>query len=88
MLLPWNGGVSSLRSRACRAPPDSSSEASPSSGETESVDQRLKLSGEKVEEEEILLKGYGRVRDIKTGPEGAIYVLLNEPDQVVRLTQR
>ena len=50
--------------------------------------KRLKLAGETVEEEEILLKGYGRVRDIKTGPEGAIYILLNEPDQVVRLTPR
>jgi aldose sugar dehydrogenase len=48
--------------------------------------KRLKLDGEKVEEEEIFLKGYGRVRDIKTGPEGAIYLLLNEPDQVLRLT--
>ena len=50
--------------------------------------KRLKLAGETVEEEEVFLKGYGRVRDIKTGPEGAIYVLLNEPDQVVRLTPR
>lgn len=48
--------------------------------------KRLKLDGEKVAEEEIFMKGYGRVRDIKTGPEGAIYILLNEPDQVLRLT--
>jgi glucose/arabinose dehydrogenase len=48
--------------------------------------KRLKLDGEKVEEEEVFMKGYGRVRDIKTGPEGALYVLLNEPDQVLRLT--
>ena len=50
--------------------------------------KRLKLAGDKVEEEEVFLKGYGRVRDLKTGPEGAIYVLLNEPDQVLRLTTR
>ncbi len=50
--------------------------------------KRLKLAGEKVEQEEIFLKGYGRVRDIKTGPEGAIYLLLNEPDQLVRLTPK
>jgi glucose/arabinose dehydrogenase len=50
--------------------------------------KRLKLAGEQLEEEEIFMKGYGRVRDIKTGPEGAIYVLLNEPDHVLRLTPR
>ena len=50
--------------------------------------KRLKVAGDKVEEEEVFLKGYGRVRDLKTGPEGAIYVLLNQPDQVLRLTTR
>jgi glucose/arabinose dehydrogenase len=47
--------------------------------------KRLKLGSDQVEEEEVLLKGYGRVRDLKTGPEGAIYVLLNEPNMVLRL---
>ena len=50
--------------------------------------KRLKLDGETVEEEEVFMKGYGRIRDIKTGPDGAIWVLLNEPNQVVRLTPR
>jgi glucose/arabinose dehydrogenase len=49
--------------------------------------KRLKLKGEQVEEEEVFLKGYGRVRDLKTGPEGAIYVLLNEPHMLLRLTR-
>jgi glucose/arabinose dehydrogenase len=39
-----------------------------------------------VAEQEIILKGVGRVRELKTGPDGAIYVLLNEPDMVLRLT--
>ena len=40
----------------------------------------------KVTEQELILKGVGRVRELKTGPDGAIYVLLNEPDMVLRLT--
>ena len=36
--------------------------------------------------EQILLKGHGRVRDVTTGPDGAIYVVLNGPDQILRLT--
>ncbi len=39
---------------------------------------------ELVECEEILF-GKGRVRDVVTGPEGAIYVVLNGPDRVIRL---
>jgi glucose/arabinose dehydrogenase len=47
--------------------------------------KRLKLGADKVEDEEVFLKGYGRVRDLKTGPDGAIYVLLNQPDVLLRL---
>ena len=36
--------------------------------------------------EQILLKGRGRVRDVTTGPDGAIYVVLNGPGQILRLT--
>lgn len=49
--------------------------------------KRLEFGGDRVENEEVLLKGYGRVRDLKTGPEGAIYVVLNEPHMVLRLTR-
>lgn len=49
--------------------------------------KRLELGSDHVAHEEVLLKGYGRVRDIKTGPEGAIYVLLNNPHKVVRLSR-
>ena len=46
----------------------------------------LEIEGSQVLSEEILLKGYGRVRDIQQGPDGAIYVLLNNPHKVVRLS--
>jgi len=38
--------------------------------------------------EQILLKGRGRVRDVTTGPDGAIYVVTNGPDQILRLTPK
>lgn len=37
-----------------------------------------------VEREEILL-GKGRVRDVVCGPDGSIYVVLNDPHKVVRI---
>ena len=45
----------------------------------------LTLGDRTVASEELIMKNHGRVRDIKTGPEGAIYVLLNNPDAVIRL---
>ena len=37
-------------------------------------------------ENEIIFKGAGRVRDVSTGPEGAIYVVLNKQGTVLKLT--
>ena len=48
--------------------------------------RRLVIEGRNVVSQEMLLKGYGRVRDIKPGPDGALYVLLNSPDMVLRIT--
>jgi len=48
--------------------------------------RRLVIENNEVKEQEILLKGYGRVRDIKMGPGGAIYVLTNTPDALWRVT--
>ncbi len=48
--------------------------------------RRLVISDNKVKQQEMILKGVGRIRDIKVGPDGAIYVLLNDPDSVLRLT--
>ncbi len=36
--------------------------------------------------QEMILKGYGRVRDLKFGPDGALYVVLNQPDKILRVT--
>src|SRR5262245_24054624 len=40
---------------------------------------RLKLDGEKIVKEERLLKGaIGRIRDVRSGPDGLIYILTDE----------
>jgi glucose/arabinose dehydrogenase len=48
--------------------------------------RRLIINGDRVEKQEVILKGVGRVRDLKFGPDGALYVLLNSPDVVLRVT--
>lgn len=47
--------------------------------------RRLPVDGHKVEQQEMILKGYGRVRDLKFGPDGALYVVLNRPDKILRI---
>jgi len=45
---------------------------------------RLKLDGEKVVREERLLKGrLGRIRDVRAGPDGFIYLLTDEQNGVL-----
>ncbi len=46
---------------------------------------RLEISNEKIVAEELLFKGFGRIRDIKMAPDGSIYLLLNLPHEIVRL---
>jgi len=48
--------------------------------------RKIRISGHEVLDQELVLKNYGRVRDIKFGPEGAMYVLINNPDAVLRIT--
>ena len=48
----------------------------------------LDIEGDRVMHEEVIVKGQGRVRDVSTGPDGAIYVVLNKPDAVIRLTPK
>jgi len=48
--------------------------------------RRLVIENNKVTKQEIILKGVGRVRDLKMGPDGALYVLLNNPDMVLRIS--
>jgi glucose/arabinose dehydrogenase len=49
--------------------------------------RRLVIVNNKVTKQELIMKGYGRVRDIKTSPDGSVYVLLNKPDMIIRLSQ-
>jgi glucose/arabinose dehydrogenase len=45
---------------------------------------RLELDGEKVVKEERLTRGkLGRIRDVRTGPDGYIYLLTDAPDGVL-----
>ncbi len=48
----------------------------------------LQIENDRVVHEEVIVKGQGRVRDVSTGPDGAIYVVLNKPDTVLRLTPK
>lgn len=47
--------------------------------------RRLRIKEGEVVEQEVVLKGIGRVRDVAGGPDGYLYVLLNKPDRLVRL---
>jgi glucose/arabinose dehydrogenase len=47
--------------------------------------RRLSIDGRKVTHQEVLFKGIGRVRDVVNGPDGYLYVLLNNPGRIVRL---
>ncbi len=49
---------------------------------------RLTMQGQRVVREETLLQGLGRIRDIRQGPDGYIYVAIDgrgQPSAVVRL---
>jgi len=47
----------------------------------------LQIEDDRVVHEEIILKNYGRVRDVMCGPDGAVYVVVNDPDRILRLTR-
>lgn len=49
---------------------------------------RVKLSGEKVVDEEELLKGIGRVRHIAESPDGYIYVAVEGAGKIVKLVPK
>jgi aldose sugar dehydrogenase len=46
----------------------------------------VNIAKDRVLHQEIILKNSGRVRDVASGPDGAIYVVLNGPDMILRLT--
>jgi glucose/arabinose dehydrogenase len=37
---------------------------------------RMEIDGRKIAHQEILFQGFGRVRDVQTGPDGNLYALL------------
>lgn len=45
----------------------------------------LRLEGESVVGQEVLVKDRGRVRDVVVGPEGLIYIVFNGPGRIVRM---
>ena len=47
--------------------------------------RRLEVDGGKVMHQEVLFSELGRVRDVVTGPDGLIYVALNNPGRIARL---
>lgn len=49
------------------------------------VVQRIRINDDKVVEREEIIQGMGRVRDVQSGPEGDLYIVLNEPDKIIRL---
>ena len=49
---------------------------------------RLVVVDNRVIHQEEIFKNLGRVRDVQTGPDGALYVVLNSPDTVIRLSHQ
>jgi aldose sugar dehydrogenase len=47
--------------------------------------RRVRVKDGQVLAHEVIMKDAGRVRDIKIGPDGFIYVAHNNPDRIVRL---
>ncbi len=47
--------------------------------------RRLVIENGRVTRQEILFRGLGRVRDVVDGPDGYLYVALNQPGRIVRL---
>ena len=47
---------------------------------------RLVTSGRQVTHQEVLFRNIGRVRSVTTGPDGYLYVVLNNPGRILRLT--
>ncbi|MFN3683823.1 MAG: PQQ-dependent sugar dehydrogenase, partial [Fimbriimonadaceae bacterium] len=46
---------------------------------------RIRVRGGQLVEREELIHGLGRVRDVVVGPDGMVYVALNDPDTIIRL---
>lgn len=47
--------------------------------------RRITLRDGKAAGQEVVLRGKGRIRDVRFGPDGLLYLVLNGPDEIVRL---
>ncbi len=47
--------------------------------------RRLVIVGDRVKHQEVVLRDIGRLRDVANGPDGYLYVAVNQPDRIVRL---
>jgi glucose/arabinose dehydrogenase len=47
--------------------------------------RRIETDGDRVVHQEVLFKHLGRVRDVTVGPDGLIYLAMNNPGRVARL---
>jgi glucose/arabinose dehydrogenase len=48
--------------------------------------RRLEIRDGRVTHQEVLIRGYGRIRDVAIGPDGLVYLAMNDPGRIVRLT--
>lgn len=48
----------------------------------------LTIDGDRVQHEETVLEAEGRIYEPVVGPDGAIYVVMNDPGKIVRLTAK
>ena len=46
---------------------------------------RLVIENDRVIHQELIFKNKGRIRDVKIGPNGGLYLLLNDPDAVFEI---
>lgn len=46
---------------------------------------RLEIEGHRVVHHEILFKGIGRIRSVVTGPDGLLYLAMNNPDRIIKI---
>jgi glucose/arabinose dehydrogenase len=46
---------------------------------------RVRTDGDKLIEREELIHGLGRIREVAMGPDGNVYIALNQPDKIIRL---
>ena len=48
---------------------------------------RIELDGLNMVKDEIIFEAGSRVRDVEVGPDGMIYVALEDPGRIVKLTR-